>query len=169
MSTPEKQKCDTIANLLKTKHEQVKKQLNRRLTTPPERIPEKYLEDYLEKNLEVLEQGLKFKSRQAILELGRLDIVAENVANEMVLIELKTDPSEYIGMDKLCGQISRYFNQHGETSKMYLIVPFVSQKQLSRIRTSLKHWIQDGRVRVYQFDYQIYRKKFIFERVVFDI
>jgi hypothetical protein len=52
---------------------------------------------------------------------------------------------------------------------MYLIVPFVSQKQLSRIRTSLKHWIQDGRVRVYQFDYQIYRKKFIFERVVFDI
>jgi RecB family endonuclease NucS len=104
MSTPEKQKCDTIANLLKTKHEQVKKQLNRRLTTPPERIPEKYLEDYLEKNLEVLEQGLKFKSRQAILELGRLDIVAENVANEMVLIELKTDPSEYIGMDNCAGR-----------------------------------------------------------------
>ena len=146
------------------------KSRNNKVMPVPKRVPEKYVEEYLATNLEVLEQGLQFKNRQEIIETGRLDIVAENEADELVFIELKTDPSEYLSMDKLCGQVSRYFNnRHEKAEKMYLVIPFVSQKQLSRVYLSLKHWIQEGRIQVYQFDYEVYRKKLTFEKVLFDI
>ncbi len=59
-------------------------------------ISENDLEDYLINHLDLIEDGLKFVSRQFILPEGRLDILARDKQNNMVIIELKIDDDKRI-------------------------------------------------------------------------
>lgn len=59
-------------------------------------ISENDLEDYLICHLDLIEDGLKFVSRQYILPEGRMDILARDKQNNMVVIELKIDDDKRI-------------------------------------------------------------------------
>ena len=134
----------------------------------PKKISEKFLENYLEKNLSNLESGLQFVSRQKFISTGRVDIVARDIEGSNIFIELKTDTSDKLGIDKLCGQVSRYFNRlKRDKTKMYLVIPIASNNRLQKIYDCLQHWIEIEQVRIYQFDYMIYSKQFIFSEVDF--
>lgn len=65
---------------------------------------ERDVEEHLIRNLGVLEQGLRFVSRQAIIDVGRVDILAEDAQGRRVVIELKVGEAR----DAAVGQIARY-------------------------------------------------------------
>gem|GEM_PF-5338487 len=132
----------------------------------PYKIPEKYLEDYLEKNIRKLDKDLTYSGRQIFVPTGRVDIVAYNKSDELIYIELKTDAPRNLAVDELCGQVSRYFNgMDSRNKKLYMVIPAANIKTVNKICTSLSHWIREGKIYLYQFDYAIYRKSFIFEKI----
>lgn len=59
------------------------------LTNNTATITEADLEKYLVRNLNVLEDGLKFIERQVVIEDGRIDILAKDKKDNYVIIELK--------------------------------------------------------------------------------
>lgn len=59
-------------------------------------ISENDLEDYLIQHLSLIEEGLEFISRQFILPEGRMDILARDIQNNIVVIELKIDDDKKI-------------------------------------------------------------------------
>lgn len=82
-------------------------------TEEPERVEElieasisfeRDVEDHLIRNLAGIEEGLVFKARQEVIEVGRVDILAEDATGRRVVIELKTGEAK----DAAVGQIARY-------------------------------------------------------------
>ncbi|MBV6413779.1 MAG: Endonuclease NucS [Xanthomonadales bacterium] len=65
---------------------------------------ERDLEDHLVRNLGQLEEGLTFVSRQATLDVGRVDILAKSHSGETVIIEVKAGEAR----DAAIGQVARY-------------------------------------------------------------
>ena len=59
-------------------------------------ICENDLEDYLIQHLDLIEDGLQFISRQFVLPEGRIDILARDIQNNIVVIELKIDDDKKI-------------------------------------------------------------------------
>lgn len=59
-------------------------------------LTEKSLEDYLSNNLNKIERGLTFISRQVRLPQGRIDILAKDKDGRVVIIELKTEEDKDI-------------------------------------------------------------------------
>lgn len=59
-------------------------------------ISENDLENYLITHLDLIEDGLKFISRQFILPEGRIDILARDVEDNLVVIELKIDDDKKV-------------------------------------------------------------------------
>lgn len=59
-------------------------------------ITENNLEDYLVTHLDLIEDGLKFVSRQFILPEGRLDILARDKFGSLVIIELKIEDDKKV-------------------------------------------------------------------------
>lgn len=156
-----------FASKLGIKAENLKKYSAYDLAKVPDKIPEIYLENYLENNLEQIEKGLKFIDRQVFMPTGRLDLIGQDTQGNTIYFELKTDTSDKLGIDKLCGQVSRYFNMSTPAKlKMYLVIPIVSRQRLDKIYKTLEHWIENDFVRVYHFDYSIYGKQFTFDRVI---
>ncbi|MCI8210777.1 hypothetical protein AUC61_14660 [Pseudomonas sp. S25] len=65
---------------------------------------ERDVETYLVRNLDSIEKGLRFVDRQVNIEVGRIDILAEDAAGRRVVIELKVGQAK----DSAVGQIARY-------------------------------------------------------------
>ncbi len=65
---------------------------------------ERDLENHIVHHLQALEPGLVFVSRQEVVEVGRLDLLAKDAAGNHVIIELKAGEAK----DSAIGQIARY-------------------------------------------------------------
>lgn len=65
---------------------------------------ERDVEEHLIRNLSSVEEGLVFVDRQVSIDVGRVDILAEDVNGQRVVIELKVGEAK----DAAVGQIARY-------------------------------------------------------------
>lgn len=65
---------------------------------------ERDVEEHLIRNLDTLETGLRFVERQVVIDVGRVDILAEDADGRRVIIELKVGEAK----DAAVGQIARY-------------------------------------------------------------
>jgi RecB family endonuclease NucS len=65
---------------------------------------ERDVEEHLIRNLETLEKGLRFIERQVVIDVGRVDILAQDAGGRRVVIELKVGEAK----DAAVGQIARY-------------------------------------------------------------
>lgn len=65
---------------------------------------ERDVETHLVRNLDSIEKGLRFVDRQVSIDVGRVDILAEDAAGRRVVIELKVGQAK----DSAVGQIARY-------------------------------------------------------------
>ncbi|GGA24964.1 endonuclease NucS domain-containing protein [Dyella nitratireducens] len=65
---------------------------------------EKDVEAHLIRNLDSIEKGLRFVDRQVVIDVGRVDIIAEDIKQRRVIIELKLGDAK----DAAVGQIARY-------------------------------------------------------------
>ncbi|MHA2069190.1 MAG: endonuclease NucS domain-containing protein, partial [Candidatus Thorarchaeota archaeon] len=81
------------------------KTLPTRGTTIPQPQPsEAVLEHFFAQNPQAIEDGLIFIDKQVTTEVGRLDVLCEDSAGDLVVVELKKGRTS----DKVVGQISRY-------------------------------------------------------------
>ena len=132
-------------------------------------IPEKELEDYLGTHLEVLESGLTLVKKQKALGKWKVDILALDSSGSEVIIELKTKPLNSGDIDKLIGQVSRYYNHFKLKSnnlRLFIIVPR-NNELINNIYHGLKSWIDESTATIFQFDYTMYSKEFIFSKAFF--
>ena len=70
---------------------------------------ERDIEEHLIHNLDTIEKGLKFKDRQVRIDVGIVDILAEDSAGGRVVIEIKVGEAN----DKAIGQIAKYLGWYG--------------------------------------------------------
>lgn len=136
-----------------------------------EHIPEKSLEDYLVNNIEALEAGLKVIERQKPIGKWIADIFASDSLGSDVIIELKSKNLIRSENLKLTGQVSKYFNRLKKSSnnlRLIIVVPGGNKDMLDELYHGLQHWIENNKVCLYQFDYILYDKKFVFSKVDFD-
>ncbi|MFJ7007668.1 endonuclease NucS domain-containing protein [Pseudomonas putida] len=70
---------------------------------------ERDVETHLVRSLDNIEKGLRFVSRQVSIDVGRVDILAEDAAGRRVVIELKVGTAK----DSAVGQIARYLGWYG--------------------------------------------------------
>lgn len=136
-----------------------------------EQIPEKSLEDYLVNNIEALEAGLKVIDRQKPIGKWIVDIFASDSLGSDVIIELKSKNLNRSENLKLTGQVSKYFNRLKKSAnnlRLFIVVPGGNKDMLDELYHGLQHWIENDKVCLYQFDYILYDKKFIFSKVDFD-
>lgn len=88
---------------------------------------ERDVEDHLIRNLASIEPGLVFVSRQEVIEVGRVDVLAKDASGRRVVIELKAVE----GKDSAVGQIARYLGWYqkidGTRPRGMLIAPEFSE------------------------------------------
>jgi len=65
---------------------------------------ERDIEDHLVHHLEGIEKGLTFVDRQVVVDVGRIDILAQDVNGQRVVLEVKVGEAK----DSAVGQIARY-------------------------------------------------------------
>ena len=65
---------------------------------------ERDIEDHLVHHLDGIEKGLALVGRQVIIDVGRIDILAQDVKGQRVVIEVKVGEAK----DSAVGQIARY-------------------------------------------------------------
>jgi hypothetical protein len=65
---------------------------------------ERDIEDHLVHFLDVLEKGLTLVGRQVVIDVGRIDILAQDAKGQRVVIEVKVGQAK----DSAVGQIARY-------------------------------------------------------------
>jgi hypothetical protein len=130
-------------------------------------IPEKALENYLVDNLTVLEPGLELVDRQRAIGRWRVDIVATDQFGGNVLMELKSKTLNRDDIDRLNGQISRYYHRMKSGAgnwRIFIVIPKDSRGLISNIYHGLKPWIDGNEVVVFQFDYNLYGREFTFTK-----
>jgi len=135
-----------------------------------QQIPERALEDYLENHLEELEPGLKLLKRQKRIGKWKADIFASDSAGVDVLIELKSKAMNRDDADKLCGQVSRYYNHLKSDTRdlrVFIVIPRNNNGITDNLYHGLKPWIENNKVTVFQFDYSLYGREFTFSRLDF--
>ncbi|MFZ6799033.1 endonuclease NucS domain-containing protein [Undibacterium sp. Di24W] len=71
---------------------------------------ERDLEDQIVSQLDVLESGLTFVSRQESSDVGRVDLLARDIDGNTVIIELKSGEAK----DSSIGQIARYIGWYAQ-------------------------------------------------------
>ena len=134
-------------------------------------IPEKYLEDYLASNIETLESGLKFIERQKTIGKWSADIYASDIEGNDVIIELKAKNLHRDDIHMLIGQVSKYFNglkKEVYNLRLIIVLPRSNKDKLDDLKTGLYHWVEQNKVTLYQFDYLVYDKKFVFYKIDYD-
>jgi len=70
---------------------------------------ERDIEDHLVRHLEGIEKGLTFVGRQIVIDVGRIDILAQDAKGQRVVIEVKVGEAK----DSAVGQIARYLGWYG--------------------------------------------------------
>lgn len=113
-------------------------------------ISENDLEDYLIQNLNLIENGLKYLTRQYVLDEGRIDILAEDINNNLVIIELKVEEDKKIIWQSIYYpmQMKKKTNRN---IRMILIAPKYSNYILEPLNTL--------NVEKYSYDITIENKK----------
>jgi hypothetical protein len=142
-----------------------------RKSSQPQQLQEKDLEDFIVDNLALLEPGLKFIERQKNIGKWKADIFATDLSGADVLIELKAKLLNRDEIDKLCGQVSRYYHRLKPTAhdlRMFIVVPTNNRDLIVNLYHGLKLWIDNAKVAVFQFDYNLYSKTFVFSKVAFE-
>jgi hypothetical protein len=142
----------------------------RRLSHASLRIPERALEDYLITNISALEPGLTLVENQKRIGKWRVDIVAADELGRNVLVELKSKPLSRDNIDRLNGQVSRYYHLlKGDANhwRVFIVVPTGSRDLTDNIYHGLKPWIDSSEVVVFEFDYSLYGQQFVFNRIAF--
>lgn len=86
-------------------------------------ISENDLENYIVNNLNLIEDGLKFKTRQYILPEGRIDILAEDKYDNLVIIELKIEEDKKIVWQSLYYPIEMKKKYPNRNIRMITIMP----------------------------------------------
>lgn len=86
-------------------------------------ITEKNLEDYLLPRLNLIEDGLKLKTRQYILAEGRIDILAEDKDYNLVIIELKIETDKKIVWQSLYYPMELHKKFPNRNIRMIAILP----------------------------------------------
>ncbi len=130
--------------------------------------PEEKLQEYITLNIEALEPGLKFVKQQKFIATGALDIVAKDKLGEDVIVELKAKHLSSSAADRLCGQVSRYYNEYKDTSpnpRLFIVVPRHDKNKIYSLYQGLKHWVVGNRIRIFQFDHS--NNEYYFEEVAF--
>lgn len=97
-----------------------------KLAAQAQPIQEKVLEDFIVENLALLEPGLKFVERQKSIGKWKADIFATDLSGAEVLIELKAKLLNRDEIDKLCGQVSRYYHRLKPTAhdlRIFIVLP----------------------------------------------
>jgi len=74
---------------------------------------ERDVEEHLIRNLGTLEKGLRYVERQVVIDVGRVDILAEDENGRRVVIELKVGDAK----DAAVGQIARYLGWYARQDK----------------------------------------------------
>ncbi|MDE4538048.1 DUF1016 family protein [Pseudomonas sp. ITEM 17296] len=74
---------------------------------------ERDVETHLVRSLDSIEKGLRFVDRQVSIDVGRVDILAEDTNGRRVIIELKVGQAK----DAAVGQIARYLGWYGRKDR----------------------------------------------------
>lgn len=99
-------------------------------------IDEKTLEDYLMNNLELIEKGLIYQGRQINVPGGKLDILAKDKDNNLVIIELKIDDDKSLIWQALHypEEISKAYKVNKNSIRMLTIAPSYKESILKRLK-----------------------------------
>lgn len=106
-----------------------------------EQFLEKDLEYFLSKNMELIEPGLVFKSRQYQTSTGPLDLLGVAANGDLVVIELKKGRAS----DKVFGQIARYMGsmmnaaETGQFVRGFIVAREIDQKLVLASRISAEN------------------------------
>ena len=76
-------------------------------------VSKRDVEEHLIRNLETIEKGLRLIDRQVRIEVGIVDILAEDISGRRVVIELKVGEAK----DSAVGQIARYLGWYGQKDR----------------------------------------------------
>lgn len=115
-------------------------------------ISELDLENYLIQNLNLIEDGLKYLTRQYELDEGRIDILAEDSNNNLVIIELKIEEDKKIIWQSIYYPMQMK-KKTNKKIRMILIAPKYSNYILEPLNTL--------NVEKYSYDITIKNKKII--------
>lgn len=121
--------------------------------------------------IEALEAGLRFIERQKTIGKWSADIFASDKQGNDVLIELKTKNLNRDEIHMLTGQVSKYFNglkKKTQNLRLVIVLPQSNKNRIDDLYKGLHHWIELNKVTLYQFDYFLYDKKFVFSKIDFD-
>lgn len=64
---------------------------------------ERDVEEHLIRHLETLERGLRFIERQVVIDVGRVDILAQDASGRRVVIELNVGETKGAAVGRLSG------------------------------------------------------------------
>jgi len=144
---------------------------NTKMSSRQQHIPESILEDHLVQNLDVLEPGLKFIERQKAIGKWKADIFARDAAGIDVVVELKSKILNSVEIDNLVGQVSRYYHRlksKDRDLRIFIVLPLDNRDLINNLYHGLKPWIDNKKVTIFEFDYNLYGKSFIFSKIDFD-
>jgi len=82
---------------------------------------ERDVEEHLIRNLEGVERGLKFMGRQVSIDVGRVDILAEDASGNRVVIELKIGAAKEAAVGQIAKYLGWYARQDGKAPRGLLI------------------------------------------------
>lgn len=115
---------------------------------------ERDIEDHLVHNLDFIESGLKLVGRQVQIDVGRIDILAEDAKGTRVVIEVKVGDAK----DSAVGQIARYMG-------WYLKVDGTAPRGIL-IAADFPEGVRYASAAIPQLALLAYRVQFSFEKIV---
>jgi Endonuclease NucS len=93
------------------------------VTTNVVSITENDLENFLIKNLDLIEEGLRYIDKQYSIKDGRIDILARDKNNEYVILELKVQEDKELIWQSLFYPMQFKIEHHVEKVRMITIAP----------------------------------------------
>ena len=102
----------------------------------PMGVPEKLIEDALAENLEVIEEGLRFASRQVeVPGVGRIDILAYDKNGTPVVIEVKSGKADDATLTQLLAYMSGIEEKEGRKPRGVIVAEDFTRKLRHAIKT----------------------------------
>ena len=98
-------------------------------------ITEEQLEDYLIKNIDLIEEGMKYMGRQIEVPGGRIDILAKDKNNNICVIELKIDEDKSIVWQSIHYPKEIKKKYRADKIRMMTIAPSYSEHLLNSLKS----------------------------------